>query len=82
MNNNSPLGKARLEVEFSRYEGFLQMKKSGFTDSQIAEALKRIEAGLSVPELCQQKIPHPQCLNLGGDYSSRRGWIAIEISVA
>ena len=27
------------------------MKQSGFTDSQITEALKRFEAGLSVPEL-------------------------------
>jgi len=27
------------------------MKKSRFTDSQIAEALKRVEAGLAVPEL-------------------------------
>jgi putative transposase len=30
------------------------MKKSRFTDSQIAEALKRVEAGLSVPELCRE----------------------------
>ena len=43
-----------LEVEFSRYEGVLQMKKSRFTDSQIAEALKRVEAGLAVPELCRE----------------------------
>ncbi len=27
------------------------MKKSRFTDSQIAEALKRVEAGVAVPEL-------------------------------
>jgi putative transposase len=31
------------------------MKKSRFTDSQIAEALKRVEAGLSFPELCRDK---------------------------
>lgn len=28
------------------------MKKSRFTDSQIIEAIKRVEAGLAVPELC------------------------------
>jgi putative transposase len=30
------------------------MKKSRFTDSQISEALKRVEAGLAVPELCRE----------------------------
>ena len=30
------------------------MKKSRFTDSQIIDALKRAEAGLSVPELCRE----------------------------
>ena len=30
------------------------MKKSRFTDSQIAEALKRVEAGLAVPEFCRE----------------------------
>ncbi len=30
------------------------MKKSRFTDSQIMEALKRVEAGLAVPELCPE----------------------------
>jgi putative transposase len=29
------------------------IKKSRFTDSQIMEALKRVEAGLAVPELCR-----------------------------
>ncbi len=39
-----------------RYEGvLLQIKRSRFTDSQIAEALKRVEAGLSVPELCRER---------------------------
>jgi putative transposase len=51
---NPPLGQLGLEVEFCRCEGVLQMKKSSFTDSQIAEALKRVEAGLSVPELCRE----------------------------
>ena len=30
------------------------MEKSRFTDSQIAEALTRVEAGLAVPELCRE----------------------------
>ncbi|AAU91264.1 prophage LambdaMc01, ISMca4, transposase, OrfAB [Methylococcus capsulatus str. Bath] len=30
------------------------MKKSKFSDSQIIEALKRVEAGLSVPKLCRE----------------------------
>ena len=39
-----------------RYEGvLLQIKRSRFTDSQIAEALKRVEAGLLVPELCRER---------------------------
>ena len=30
------------------------MKKSRFTDSQIMDALKRAEAGISVPDLCRE----------------------------
>jgi putative transposase len=30
------------------------MKKSRFTDSQIVDTLKRVEAGLGVPELCRE----------------------------
>ena len=30
------------------------MKKSRFTDSQIIDALKRAEAGLTFPELCRE----------------------------
>ena len=30
------------------------MKKSRFTDSQIIDALKRAEAGLTVPDLCRE----------------------------
>ncbi|MCG1019695.1 transposase, partial [Mycetohabitans sp. B4] len=30
------------------------MKKSRFTDSQIVEALKRVEAGLAVLDLCRE----------------------------
>ncbi len=30
------------------------MKKSRFTDSQVSEALKRVEVGLAVPEICRE----------------------------
>jgi len=30
------------------------MKKSRFTDSQIVDALKRVEGGLGVPDLCRE----------------------------
>lgn len=30
------------------------MKKSRFTDIQIMDALKRVEVGLSVPEVCRE----------------------------
>ena len=30
------------------------MKKSKFSDSQIIEALKRVDAGLAVPDLCRE----------------------------
>jgi putative transposase len=30
------------------------MKKSRYTDSQIMDALKRVEAGLAVPDLCRE----------------------------
>ena len=30
------------------------MKKSKFSDSQIMDALKRVESGLPVPELCRE----------------------------
>jgi putative transposase len=33
---------------------FYEMKKSRFTDSQIMDALKRVEAGLAVPDLCRE----------------------------
>jgi putative transposase len=34
--------------------GFYRMKKSRFTDSQIMDALKRVESGLAVPDLCRE----------------------------
>ena len=30
------------------------MKRSNFTDSQIMDALKRVDAGLGVPEVCRE----------------------------
>lgn len=30
------------------------MRKSKFTDSQVMDALKRVNAGLTVPELCRE----------------------------
>lgn len=30
------------------------MKKSRFTDSQILDAIKRVEAGVTVPEMCRE----------------------------
>jgi putative transposase len=30
------------------------MKRSKFTDSQIIEALKRVDAGLAVPDICRE----------------------------
>ena len=30
------------------------MKRSKFTDSQIMKALKRVDAGLAVPEICRE----------------------------
>jgi len=30
------------------------MKKSRFSDSQIIEALKRVESGLGVPDICRE----------------------------
>lgn len=32
------------------------MRKSKFTDSQVMDALKRVEAGLAVPELCRELV--------------------------
>jgi putative transposase len=30
------------------------MRKSKFTDSQVMDALKRVDAGLAVPDLCRE----------------------------
>lgn len=31
-----------------------KMKKSRFTDSQIMDALERVESGISVPDMCRE----------------------------
>jgi putative transposase len=41
------------EVEFSLLEE-LCMKRSKFTDSQTMDALKRVDAGLAVPDVCRK----------------------------
>ena len=43
------------------------MKRSRFTDSQIMEALKRVESGLPVPQLCR---------DLGVSYATFYKWRA------
>jgi hypothetical protein len=35
-------------------KGSTEMKKSRFTDSQIMDALKRVESGIWVPDLCRE----------------------------
>ena len=50
---NAPKNPLSSEVEFFPRKEFC-MKRSRFTDSQIMEALKRVEAGLPVPELCRE----------------------------
>jgi putative transposase len=32
------------------------MKRSKFSDSQIVEAVKRVEAGLDVPDICRELV--------------------------
>ena len=47
------------------------MKKSKFSDSQIMHALKRVEAGLPVPDLCREigistATFYKRCAKFGG----------------
>jgi hypothetical protein len=45
------------------------MKKSRFTDSQIMDALKRVEAGLSVSQRCRDLgIINPAAINETAPY--------------
>ena len=50
---NPPYKSVESEVEYSHIEEFY-MKRSKFSDSQIMEALKRVEAGIGVPEICRE----------------------------
>ena len=38
---------------FSQWKSFY-MRKSKFTDSQIMDAVKRVEAGFGVPDICRE----------------------------
>ncbi|NBT98967.1 MAG: hypothetical protein EBT59_07400 [Betaproteobacteria bacterium] len=49
---NPALEPRGLEVEFVQTKGSY-IRKSRFTDRQILEAVKRVEAGIWVPELCR-----------------------------
>jgi len=42
-----------IEILDRRQQEFC-MKKSRYTDSQIMDALKRVEAGIAVPDLCRE----------------------------
>ena len=46
LRSTSLLGGGQLEEFY--------MKRSKFTDSQIMDALKRVDAGLAVPEVCRE----------------------------
>lgn len=50
----TPVKTGLSKVEFSRAREFC-MKKSKFRDSQIMEALRRVESGLSLPDLCRDR---------------------------
>ncbi len=45
------IGQSTSEVKFSQLEEEFYMKHSKFTDSQIRDALKRVDASLAVPEV-------------------------------
>ena len=49
---NRPLEPQAREVEFFQRKSFY-MRKSKFTDSQIMDAVKRVEAGFTVPDICR-----------------------------
>ena len=41
-------------MRFGGLTAVFRMKRSKFTDSQIMDALKRVDAGLAVPEVCRE----------------------------
>jgi len=50
---NRPLEPKAVEVEFFQWKRFY-MRKSKFTDSQIMDAVKRVDAGFGVPDICRE----------------------------
>ena len=52
------------------------MKKSKFSDSQIMEALKRVEAGLGVPDLCREL-----CISTATFYKWRAKYGGMDTSI-
>jgi putative transposase len=52
------------------------MKKSKFSDSQIMEALKRVESGLSVPDLCREL-----CISTATFYKWRAKYGGMDVSM-
>ena len=52
-HGNRTLEPRALEVEFFQWKSF-NMRKSKFTDSQIMDAVKRVEAGFGVPDIYRE----------------------------
>ena len=52
------------------------MKKSKFSDSQIMEALKRVESGLGVPDLCREL-----CISTATFYKWRAKYGGMDVSM-
>ena len=52
------------------------MKKSKFSDSQIMEALKRVESGLGVPDLCREL-----CISTATFYKWRAKYGGMDTSI-
>jgi len=41
-------------MEFFRLKDSTELKKPRFSDSQIMDALKRVDSGISVPDMCRE----------------------------
>ena len=59
------------------------MRKSKFTDSQIMDAVKRVEAGFGVPDICREIDLPPACrtkvMEQSPLISENRGYETIQI---
>jgi hypothetical protein len=61
-----PQNPGRFTVDFFQWKGFY-MKKSRYSDSQIMETLKRVDAGLGVPRMADAPIADshvPPCIRV------------------